>query len=115
MGIPNPPVVRRLSERDREVLWMVSQGLTYFQIGRRLDMEEKGAQSAARRAMYKLGAHNVAQAVTLALLNGEIGRWRDCGTHAVYQRHRKLHQTADPACLIAKAAHDRAYRSEKEK
>ncbi len=110
MATPNPPTSRRLSDRDREVLWMMSQGMTYYEVGRRLGMAEQGAKSASRRAMHKLGAVNIVHAVTIALLNGEIGRWPECGTHGVYQRHRKLHQTADPACLAAKAAYDRKYR-----
>lgn len=112
MAIPNPPVLRRLSDRDRKVLWMMSQGMTYFEVGRKLGMAEQGAKSAARRAMSKLGAQNIVHAVTIALLRGEIGRWESCGTHAAYQRHRKLHQTADPACLVAKAEYDRGYRAE---
>lgn len=111
MGTPNPPAVRRLSSRDREVLWMMSQGMTYTQVGRKLGMTEQGAKSASRRAMLKLRAVNIVQAVSVALLEGEIGRWRGCGTHATYQRHRRMYQTADPACLIGKAAHDRAQRS----
>jgi DNA-binding CsgD family transcriptional regulator len=111
MGTPNPPPVRRLSGRDREVLWLMSQGMTYSTVGRRLGMTEPGAKSAARRAMLKLGAVNIVQAVAVALLEGEIGRWQGCGTFATYQRHRRLYQTADPACLVGKAAHDRAQRA----
>jgi DNA-binding CsgD family transcriptional regulator len=111
MGTPNPPSTGRLAARDREVLWMMSQGMTYSQAGRRLGMTEQGAKSASRRAMMKLGVVNIVQAVTVALLEGEIGRWRGCGSHAAYQRHRRLHQTADPACLIGKAAYDRAQRA----
>jgi DNA-binding CsgD family transcriptional regulator len=112
--VPNPPAARRLSVRDREVLWMMSQGMTYFEVGRKLGMAEQGAKSAARRAMGKLGARNIVHAVTISLLSGEIGRWRGCGSHAAYQRHRKLHQTADPACLMGKAEYDRGYRAGEE-
>jgi DNA-binding CsgD family transcriptional regulator len=112
MAMPNPPVPsRELTARDREVLWLMSQGMTYSQVGRRLGMAEQGAKSAARRVMFKLGALSIAHAVALALLEGWIGRWQGCGTHAAYQRHRKLHHTADPACLMAKARHDRDYRA----
>lgn len=106
-----PPPARQLTVRDREVLWLMSKGMTYMQVGRRLGMAEQGAKSAARRVMHKMGVGNIVQAVAVGLLEGHIGRWQGCGTHAAYQRHRKLHHTADPACLMAKAAHERRYRA----
>jgi DNA-binding CsgD family transcriptional regulator len=108
VGVPNEPPPRRdLTVRDREVLWMVSQGMTYSQVGRRLGMPRSRVQGITRRTMARLGAASITQAVAVALLEGQIGRWPDCGSHATYQRHRKHRQTADPACMMAKAAYDR--------
>jgi DNA-binding CsgD family transcriptional regulator len=100
-----------LSARDKEVLWLMSQGLTYYQVGHKLGMSEQGAKSAARRVMIRMGSRNITHAVSVGLLEGLIGRWPECGTHAAYQKHRRLYQTADPACLIDKARHDRAQRA----
>jgi DNA-binding CsgD family transcriptional regulator len=55
-----------LSPRQREVLALVSQGLTSKQIGERLGTSRATVESQVRWAMLKLGARNRLHAIALA-------------------------------------------------
>lgn len=110
MVTPLPTRSRSLRPSGRRVLWLASQGLTYRQCARVMGVSVTTAARIGNEAIWAVGATNITHAVTLALLAGEIGRWEDCGTHVGYQRHRRDRDTPDPACLIAKAEHDRQAR-----
>jgi DNA-binding CsgD family transcriptional regulator len=103
-------VDRVLTGVDRKLLWLMSRGLTYREAAVSLCLAHQSTKALGAQAIRKMRATNITQAVALALLEGHIGRWEDCGKHAAYQRHRRLHLTADAACLMAKAEYDAAYR-----
>lgn len=113
MAAPNLPLpARGITGRERDLLWRMSQGWTYYRISREWGLAHQTVKALGAAVIRKMGAANITQAVAVALLEGVIGRWPECGSHATYQRHRKLRHTADPACLMGKAEHDRTYRSE---
>ena len=56
----------RLSDREREVLALVSQGLSNKRIAHRLSISERTAKFHVSSLMRKLGADNRAQAIALA-------------------------------------------------
>ena len=56
-----------LSKREREVLRLLSDGLTNEDIGRQLFISPDTVRTHIRRAITKLGAHNRTEAVAIAL------------------------------------------------
>lgn len=76
-------VARQLAARDRsspltpreiEVLGLLSQGLTYGEVGRRLRITERTARAHAEAVKEKLQAANTAHAVARAYQRGLLGR-----------------------------------------
>jgi DNA-binding CsgD family transcriptional regulator len=71
------PVDRRqgglLTNRERDVLILASSGLTNLEIADRLCMSPSAVRTFLNRASTKLGARRRADAVVLALKQGEIG------------------------------------------
>ncbi len=61
-----------LTNRERDVLILVSQGLTNLEIADRLCMSTSAVRTFLYRAFTKLGARKRADAVQLALKRGEI-------------------------------------------
>jgi DNA-binding CsgD family transcriptional regulator len=67
-GAPTPrPVVSPLSERERDVLRLVAEGLPSKQIGRELGLAERTVKAHVTGAMNKLGAFSRAQALGIAV------------------------------------------------
>jgi two-component system, NarL family, response regulator DesR len=62
-----------LSEREREVLRLLSEGGSYAEIGSSLFLSPDTVRSHAQRAMQKLGARTRTQAVAVALREAVIG------------------------------------------
>jgi DNA-binding CsgD family transcriptional regulator len=59
-----------LSEREREVLRLVAEGLPTKQIARNLSISERTVKFHVTSIFHKLGADNRAQAVALAAQRG---------------------------------------------
>lgn len=62
----------QLTPREREILQMIADGLTDREIAARLTLSPATARTHARNLIGKLGAHTRAQAVAIAIRNGEI-------------------------------------------
>lgn len=100
-----------LTEAERRLLYSMAHGARYKQVAHAEGVHVQTVKARGFRAVHKLGAATLAEAVAIALLDGLIGRYEDCGTHAAYQRHRRRREHPDALCLSAKAEHDRAYRA----
>ena len=61
-----------LTEREREVVALVAQGLSNDEIGRALDISTATARTHVSRAMVKLGARDRAQLVVIAYRSGLV-------------------------------------------
>ncbi len=61
-----------LTDREREVMVLVAQGLSNEEIGQRLFMSPATAKTHVSRAMLKLGARDRAQLVVLAYQTGLV-------------------------------------------
>jgi DNA-binding CsgD family transcriptional regulator len=68
----DPERLAVLTEREREVMALVAQGLTNEEIGQRLFMSPATAKTHVSRAMLKLGARDRAQLVVLAYQTGLV-------------------------------------------
>jgi DNA-binding NarL/FixJ family response regulator len=64
--------VKTLSPREREILGLLSQGLSGEQAAKQLFLSSETVRTHVRNAMSKLGAATRAHAVALALQRGEI-------------------------------------------
>ncbi|RIJ56002.1 response regulator transcription factor [Clavibacter phaseoli] len=77
-GTPSPDLSRRaadldqLTDREREVLLLVAQGLANQEIGERLFISPHTAKTHVNRVMAKVGAHDRAQLVILAYETGML-------------------------------------------
>jgi DNA-binding NarL/FixJ family response regulator len=63
---------KRLSPREREILGLLSQGLSGEEVAKELYLSSETVRAHVRNAMGKLGAATRAHAVALALQHGEI-------------------------------------------
>lgn len=70
---PAPPTSGKLSARQREILNLVTLGLTSEQIARRLEISPATVVTHRRDLMRKLNVHSVAQLARYALENPDIG------------------------------------------
>ena len=61
-----------LTDREREVVTLVAEGLTNDEIARRLIMSPATAKTHVSRAMIKLGARDRAQLVVFAYETGLV-------------------------------------------
>lgn len=66
------PLVEELSERELGILILVADGHTNTAIGQRLHIAESTARFHVSNILSKLGAHNRAEAVRLAIARGLI-------------------------------------------
>lgn len=63
---------RELTQRERQVLAAVAEGLTGQAVGRRLGIAEKTVEAHKTRIFAKLGANDQAHAVAIALQSGAL-------------------------------------------
>ena len=68
----DPERLTVLTEREREVMALVAQGLSNEEIGQKLFMSPATAKTHVSRAMLKLGARDRAQLVVLAYQTGLV-------------------------------------------
>ena len=68
----SPPGLATLTEREREVLALIGEGLNNDEIGRRLFVSPATARTHVSRAMTKLGARDRAQLVVIAYQSGLV-------------------------------------------
>jgi DNA-binding NarL/FixJ family response regulator len=66
------PALDQLTEREREVVGLVAEGLTNDEIAQRLIMSAATAKTHVSRAMIKLGARDRAQLVVFAYESGLV-------------------------------------------
>jgi len=67
------PGLAELTDREREVLALIGEGLNNEEIGRRLYVSPATARTHVSRAMTKLGARDRAQLVVVAYQSGLVG------------------------------------------
>jgi DNA-binding NarL/FixJ family response regulator len=68
------PLLSALTDREREVLALVAEGLTNAEIGERLYITAGTARTHVARLLHKLGARDRVQLVILAYRNGLTSR-----------------------------------------
>jgi DNA-binding NarL/FixJ family response regulator len=66
-------VTESLTQRELQVLSLISQGSTTTQIGERLGISIKTVENRRRALFTKLGVQNQSHAVTVAMRNGLLG------------------------------------------
>jgi DNA-binding NarL/FixJ family response regulator len=69
---PRSPTLDALTEREREVMALVAEGLTNDEIGERLVVSPLTAKTHVSRAMVKLGARDRIQLVVFAYESGLV-------------------------------------------
>jgi DNA-binding NarL/FixJ family response regulator len=69
---PRPPALDTLTEREREVMALVAEGLTNDEIAERLFVSKLTAKTHVSRAMVKLGARDRIQLVVFAYESGLV-------------------------------------------
>ena len=67
-----PPALDPLTEREREIMALVAEGLSNEQIARRLVISPRTAKTHVSHAMLKLGARDRAQLVVFAYESGLV-------------------------------------------
>lgn len=75
-GPAEPPLDARLTERERDVLWLVAQGLTNGEIAARLGVGDATAKTHVSNVIMKLGVRDRVQAAVRAHATGFAGRPR---------------------------------------
>lgn len=70
-----PPSHRGLTEREREILVLVGEGLSNDDIADRLAISRHTVKTHVNRAMTKLDAHDRAQLVVIAYESGLMRPW----------------------------------------
>jgi DNA-binding NarL/FixJ family response regulator len=68
-----PPLIADLTRREREVIPLLSEGLSSKEIGIRLAISPRTVDSHRDRIMKKLGVHNVVGIVRYAVIHGLMG------------------------------------------
>ncbi|WP_194921630.1 response regulator transcription factor, partial [Catenulispora rubra] len=76
---PTPEYLRVLTDREREVLALVAEGLTNYEIARRLYIGQGTAKTHIRNLLAKLNARDRVHLVILAYQTGlvEVDRTED--------------------------------------
>lgn len=100
-----------LTALERYTLWHLAQGMTYGSLARKRGRHVQTLKAEGARILVKLRAHNMTQAVFLAVDAGIIGRYLDCGTRNAYLRHRRRGESTCMACRLDNAEHSRAQRA----
>jgi DNA-binding NarL/FixJ family response regulator len=72
VGLPPASSSSQLSPRERDVLALVADGLSYAEIGRRLEIGAETARTHLKKASLRLGALTRTHAVALSLRHGLI-------------------------------------------
>lgn len=65
-------VESKLTPRQRDVMALTAEGLTFREIGEVLGMSPQTARTHQQNALLRLRAHNLAHGVALLLRRGEI-------------------------------------------
>lgn len=107
MTAPARPV---LTEREREVLRLASEGLGYEEIAKRIYVIPRRATEIKTSALRKLGAKNIANGVLLACRAGILdGRPQSHGDHNGYEAHIRRGDRGDAICDACREG-EKAYR-----
>lgn len=66
------PRCQSLTDREREILALIADGLTHYAIARRLKLTQTAVSHYVTRIFRKLGAVNAPNAVALAMRGGML-------------------------------------------
>jgi DNA-binding CsgD family transcriptional regulator len=95
-----------LSTRERDILWLASQGHNSEYIARDHHLDAGSVKNIYARIASRLGTCNLVHSVAFGLTTGIIGTYRDCGSRRAYLRHlRRPEETPCVACRQANAAY----------
>lgn len=105
-----------LTERQRAALWLRAQGLTEASVGRRLEppITAAGVESLIKKAVVRLEARSLTNAIFIALNTGVIGPYLDCGTRKAYLRHLRREEPSCVACRRANSERVLSQRHDRE-
>lgn len=105
------PSGSQLTDIERLVLWHAAHGHSYASMARLLGYTRQSMVNVGCRAVRKLGATNITNAVYRGAEAHLIGALPDCGDRAAYLRHLRRKEPACPACKAANAEHAVAQRA----
>src|SRR5205085_10014711 len=69
---PTPPLMTRLTDREKEVLILLAQGLSNVDVARKLSISEATVKTYLAHVMTKLGVREQAHAVLAAYQAGLV-------------------------------------------